>query len=423
MINASRFFVPANRRVFSDKRSTFVIDDAKSYFASSGRKFHLVLSEPSNPWVSGVSGLFTIEFYRRVKGQLAPRGVFGQWLHLYELNDVLVSSVVAAIDSVFPAYEVFFTSNSDILVVASNDSLREPAWNVIAYPGIAEDLEVVVPFARESFEALRLGGREVLHPLMRTHGHANSDYFPVLDLGAERMRFMRETANGWMGLSTGRFDVVAALTGRRAGFGTLGVTPTPEIPRPVSLSTGARVRAARTLSASTVDQMPHDQDMRQALYRVDQLERMMETPRPPGDWHVWMQAVVAVDDDLHAGTAGVVDSAFFSKVRQFAARNGAPAEARAGIDFLQGIGAWNWPQAAVAAKLLMASQDSLDWIPDPLLRNGAAVAFIKLNDTNGAKEVLQTFAKRGQQDRFRERLISSYLISRDSTLRRKMGWQ
>ena len=64
MIEGSRLFLPANNRAFLDPRSTHVVDDAKSYFASTGRRFDLILSEPSNPWVSGVSGLFTDEFTR-----------------------------------------------------------------------------------------------------------------------------------------------------------------------------------------------------------------------------------------------------------------------------------------------------------------------------------------------------------------------
>src|SRR5262249_32374474 len=93
MIAASAAFLPVNHRVFDDRRAAFVLDDAKSYFAASGRQFDLILSEPSNPWVSGVSGLFTTEFYRRVRNSLAPHGVFGQWLHLYELDDALATTV------------------------------------------------------------------------------------------------------------------------------------------------------------------------------------------------------------------------------------------------------------------------------------------------------------------------------------------
>jgi spermidine synthase len=423
MIRASRIFRPANSRVFEDPRSTFVIDDAKSYFASSGRKFDIILSEPSNPWVSGVSGLFTREFYARVREQLTPRGIFGQWLHLYELSDGLATSVLAAVDAEFPYYDVFFTSESDLLIVASNRQLPQPQWAIANYPGIAHDLRRVVPLANESFEALRLGGRDVLHPMLLARGAPNSDYFPVLDLGADRMRFMRSSASGYESLSSGRFDVVGALSGRRADFGTLAVTPTPEVPRPGALSLGARIRALRTLPASVVAMLPRDDDLRKALYRIDELDRMSSSARPPADWHSWMDAVVDVDADLHSGTAGVVDTAFFDKVRQFASRAGAPAEARAGVDFLHGIGAWNWPEAAVSARALIASRDTVRWIPDSLLRNGAAVAFIMLHDTAGAKEVLQTFAKRTEEDQFREHLIGSYLIYQDSVMRRKMGWK
>ncbi|MGH7678422.1 MAG: fused MFS/spermidine synthase [Gemmatimonadaceae bacterium] len=423
MIAAARTFRPSNSRAYDDPRSSFVIDDAKSYFASSGRKFDLILSEPSNPWVSGVSGLFTLEFYERVRQQLAPGGVFGQWLHLYELSDGLVTSVIAAIDSTFKDYEVFFTSNSDILIVAADGKVPAPDWNVVGLPGVAHDLRNVVPFGTESFEALRLGGRQVLHPMVLSHGAPNSDYFPVLDLGAERQRYMREDATGYIELSEGRFDVAAALSGRRAGFGRLGTTPTPEIARPVALALGTKLRAMRTLTPSLVAQMPRDEELRSALYRVDQLERMAATPRPPADWHSWMIAVVHVDEDLHSGTAGVVDSGFFQRMRDFAARNGAPVEARAGVEFLEGIGSWNWPKAAVASQTLLASTDTVDWIPELLLRNGAAVSYTLLGDTTGAKKVLQTFARRTAEDYFRERMIASYLVYQDTTLRRRRGWR
>lgn len=423
MINASRLFRPANGRVFDDRRSTFVIDDAKSYFASSGRTFDLILSEPSNPWVSGVSGLFTREFYSRVKTQLAPNGVFGQWLHLYELSDGLVTSVIAAIDTVFPAYEVFYTSNADILIVAATSALRAPDWTVVTLPGIAHDLRRVVPLGAESFEALRLGGREVLHPLVLSHGSANSDFFPVLDLGAERMRFMHESADGYTGLTDGRFDVVAALTGRRAGFGSIGVAAVPEVGRPVALSLGTRLRAIRTLPASVTDQMPRDEELRAALYRRDQLDRVSAATSPPADWHSWMKAVVEVDADLHGGTAGVADTAFFGSMRRFAASQGAPVEARAGVEFLHGIGTWDWAKSATASETLIATSDSVEWIPEVLLRNGAAVSYIMLGDTTGARDVLRKFARRTFDDRFRERMIASFLVYQDTALRRRRGWK
>src|SRR5581483_2367841 len=78
MLRASRSFYPANARAYDDPRSTFAIDDARAYFAAKGQAFDLIISEPSNPWVSGVSGLFTTEFYDRVATYLAPKGIFAQ---------------------------------------------------------------------------------------------------------------------------------------------------------------------------------------------------------------------------------------------------------------------------------------------------------------------------------------------------------
>lgn len=420
MVNASRGFLPANARAYDDKRSTLVIDDAKSYFASSRRKFDLILSEPSNPWVSGVSGLFTQEFYRRVSTQLTENGVFGQWLHLYELSDGLATTVLYAIDEVFEDYAIFFTSTADILVVAANHPLPAPTWGVTDFPVLAQDLKRTVPLTAEQFEALRLGDRATLRPMIRLSGAANSDYHPVLDLGAERTRFLREDADGYTGLSEGRFDVVAALSGRRADFGHSGVSPTPEIPRSAALALGTTLRAIRTLGPRVGAVIHRNAETRAATYRLDQLMRMAESKQPPADWHRWVEHVAASDEELHSGTAGVVDSAFFAAVRRYAASAGAPAEARASVDFLHGIGAWDWPEVVAATHVLQASQDSIGWLPDALLRNGSVVAHIKLRNFGEATKALRLFAQRTEDDAFRERLISSYLIYADTSLKNKL---
>jgi predicted membrane-bound spermidine synthase len=421
MIAGSRHFSPANRRVFEDSRSHFIVDDAKSYFASSRRKFDLIVSEPSNPWVSGVSGLFTQEFYARVKDQLADDGVFGQWLHLYEINDGLVNSVLAAIDTVFPAYEVFFTSDADIIVVASKQRVPVPDWTIVSYPDILDDLRRVVPLRASWFEAMRLGGRDVLHPMLKIHAEPNSDFFPVLDLNAERMRFMHENASGYTSLKEGRFDLVAALTGRRLGFGIGSASPTPEIERSQAHALSARMHAVRSGNDSLVKLVAVDEELSAARLRVEQLEAAAAGGKAPASWHSWADAVVAADADLHGGTAGVIDSAFYRAMRSYAIRHSAPMEARVTLNFLEGIGAWNWPQAAEAARALMVLRDPIPWVPFELFRNGAAAAFIMTRDTANAKKVLRDYSNRAD-DRFRERMIGSILVQIDPAFRKELGW-
>ena len=421
MIAGSAFFMPANRRVFEDGRSRFIIDDAKSYFASSRRKFDVIISEPSNPWVSGVSGLFTQEFYTRVKDQLTDHGVFGQWLHLYELNDGLVNSVLAAIDTVFPAYEVFYTSDADIIVVASRTRVPVPDWSVVDYPDIKDDIRRVVPLKPNWFEALRLGGRDVLHPMLKLHAQPNSDFYPVLDLNAERMRFMHENASGYTGLKAGRFDLVAALSGRRLGFGLGSASPTPEIERSQAHALSARLHAVRTGSDSLGKKVSVDEELSAARLRIEQLEAAVAGNRPPASWHSWMDQVVAADADLHGGTSGVVDSTFYRMMRGYAIRHNAPTEARVALNFLEAIAAWNWPEAAQAARGLMLLKDPIPWVPHDLLRNAGAAAFIMTRDTASAKKLVKDFSSLAN-DRFRERILGSILVQIDSTFKKEMGW-
>jgi MFS family permease len=236
MIRGSRFFYPANRRVFDDPRSAFAIDDAKSYFAAQRRTYDLILSEPSNPWVSGVSGLFTTEFYARVRGYLSPGGVFGQWLHLYEIDDGLVLSVIAVVHENFPAYEIYLVANSDMLIVAGNSRQLPPAdWSVFAYPGVREDVRHLEPaITPVDLAALRIASRGSLSPLLDASfggATANSDFYPTLDLGAERARYLGAAASGLAGLGSSRFDIIAALTDRRREFGTAFASSIPGIPR------------------------------------------------------------------------------------------------------------------------------------------------------------------------------------------------
>jgi spermidine synthase len=409
MIEGSRHFLPANRRAYEDPRIRYVIDDAKSYFASSGRRFDLILSVPSNPWVSGVSGLFTIEFYDRIKRQLADNGVFGQWFQLYELNDGLVHSVIAAIDTTFADFEVFYTSGNNILVVAANQTLRAPDWGVANFPSLRHDLARAIAFTPEWFETLRLGGKEVLHPLLIAQGEPSSDFFPTIDLNAEKMRFMHVSAIGYRDLANGRFDVVAALRGRRRDFGSALDSPTPQVARSEAYALAARLQRWRRNGAGDPD-VGDSESFRVALNRVDRIERGAQGSRPPGDWRAWMRDVVTADAELHSGTAGVVDTTFFRTIRAYATRARAPQEVRSSLDFLHGIGAWNWPEAATAAKALMMSENPNVWIPPDLLRNGATTAFMMIGDTSSAKAVLRLYRQYGE-NRLGERILAALLTA------------
>jgi spermidine synthase len=420
MIAASRAFMPANRRVFEDPRAHFVIDDAKSFFAASGKRFDLILSEPSNPWVSGVSGLFTAEFYEHVKRRLADDGVFGQWLHLYEIDDVLVLSVLAALDRTFPSYEVFLTSDFDLLVVASKRAqLPAPEWRVVDDPGIREDLRRVTPFTPASLESLRLISRDVLHPYLQVQSIVNSDYFPFLDLGTERTRFLHTTATGIVSLANGRFDIVGALSGRRQPLAGPHEAPAPEIRRVRRESIASRLRALRDAGAVRADTI-RDEDLRLAYYRYQRFTSAFASA-PPADWRLWAQDFDGVEQDLHMGSAGVADERFYGTIRAFLARAGAPDEARAAVEFHHALATWTWADAVRAGAVLTRAlvQHREQWVPLDLLREGLVVANLRLGDAAAASAVFKTLAPFGAAaPTFRDRVLAGSVLAAE---RQRLG--
>jgi hypothetical protein len=410
MVEGSRHFMPANRRVFEDARSIHILDDAKSYFAATSERFDLILSEPSNPWVSGVSGLFTREFYARISQYLSDDGVFGQWLHLYEITDGLVLSVLAALHETFPAYEVFQTSSGDILIVGTMaDSLRTPDWSVFDFPAIRDDLAHAVLFDSLTLESTRLLTREVLAPLLDEIEQPNSDYFPVLDLGAERTRFQREVADGFSSMWSQGFNVSAALMGRRAGAQDDQLALMPGLPVIFSRALSARSRKGAPMSDDDERNYPGLSD---CLYRQWVFNTLMSSNQPPASWERWALDMIGIEEDLHRGTTGFVDTRFYNAVEAYAARHGAPAEVRHTVAFLRNVEGWDYEKvSAVADSLLELVGGGPSILAKDFMRDAGTIAKLKIGDVEGARQFFGLLVSYGTRSplHFQARLLDAHL--------------
>lgn len=226
MVEAARLFGPLVSRAYEDPRSHIHIEDAKSYFSRHNRRYDIIMSEPSNPWVSGVAGLFTKEFYRRVKRHLTPGGLFVQWLQLYEIDEALVASVLQAIGSEFGTYSVYAANGADLLIIAKeHGSLAPPDPAVLEVPELQSLLASVGILSMGDIHLLHQGDRMILEPLVLSYGQPpNSDYFPLLDLGAARTRYLQVNAVSLAALH----PVTAALQRQRPSAEKRG--PLPEYP-------------------------------------------------------------------------------------------------------------------------------------------------------------------------------------------------
>ncbi len=198
VVRAARHFMPFNRRAYEDPRSHVHIEDAKTFFSSQQVRYDVIISEPSNPWVSGVASLFSSEFYRHARRHLKQGGLFVQWVQLYEFSPPLLASVIEALRPVFSDYVVWIANDGDLILVAANGGrVPEPQAEAFAQPGMAALFKRLGIDSLDQLKLHRVGGRGVMDPYFRAFGaEANSDFFPVIDLNASKARFMRARAIG-----------------------------------------------------------------------------------------------------------------------------------------------------------------------------------------------------------------------------------
>jgi spermidine synthase/MFS family permease len=196
MVEGAKGFGERVAHVFNDPRSHIHIEDAKAYFTNQQQKYDIIISEPSNPWVSGVSGLFSQEFYQLIQHYISEEGLFVQWFHAYEIDITLVASVIKALSPYFEDYTIYVVSRGDLVIIASKQGkVNEPSDKIFDIPELAATLSHIGISNQQDILLRHLGNKKILEPLFNSYNiPANSDYFPVLDLGAVRTRYLNKNA-------------------------------------------------------------------------------------------------------------------------------------------------------------------------------------------------------------------------------------
>lgn len=196
MVEAARGFGTVVERAFNDPRGHIYFEDAKAFFTSENKRYDIIVSEPSNPWVSGVSGIFSKEFYKLIRNHINNDGLFVQWIHLYELDMPLIASVIKALSQHFEDYRIYFSAEPDLIIVAKKKGkLGQLSPEIFKIPELRDRLMGIGIFNLTDIELRRTADKALLEPLLSTYAiPANSDYFPVLDLGALRTFYLQVNA-------------------------------------------------------------------------------------------------------------------------------------------------------------------------------------------------------------------------------------
>ena len=165
VVEASRFFEHVNGRPLEDPRVRLIVGDGRSHLRLTSRRYDVLVSEPSNPWMAGLASLFTREFFLAVRDRLAPGGIVCQWAHTYDMREADLRSIAATFGSVFPNATMWLVGDGDVLLVAAADRAA-PRLEAIGHawtrPGVAANLADVGLLDRFGLMSLFVAGPEGL---------------------------------------------------------------------------------------------------------------------------------------------------------------------------------------------------------------------------------------------------------------------
>jgi hypothetical protein len=128
-----------------------------------------VTSEPSNPWLTGVSNLFTREFFELGKRKMAPDGVWAQWVHLYGMAPDDLQSLLVTFADVFGHVRLFRIDDSDLILLGSESPLSiatsDLGWLFQRHQAVIDDLGAADVVTPEDLLGLYLFDREKIRSL------------------------------------------------------------------------------------------------------------------------------------------------------------------------------------------------------------------------------------------------------------------
>lgn len=175
IVEASNYFKIFNLDVLENENHKLVIDDGRNYLLKNKEKYDVIIPEPSDPWQSFSSSLFSKEFFELASEHLNENGLYIQWVSIYQMSPEDFKIFYKTFNSVFP-YTVAFTNiksdedtsvkfeTSEIILIGSKEKIE------INKDKLKENYNSLPEQSKQYLDAIRLSsGDEIYHLLLFTN--------------------------------------------------------------------------------------------------------------------------------------------------------------------------------------------------------------------------------------------------------------
>ncbi len=171
VVTANRV-VPRPKDPLADPRVTLRLGDARGAMHLTDKTYDAIVSQPSHPWTSGASHLYTREFFELARTKLEPGGVFVQWIGQNFVDLPLFGSLMASMQDVFafvhvyrpvPAALVFVASDEPIDLIRTGPEALRAAPESFAIEGVHRVEDLIAAWTLDSRGVAAMAGGRPLN--------------------------------------------------------------------------------------------------------------------------------------------------------------------------------------------------------------------------------------------------------------------
>lgn len=189
VIEAASYFNPWNHNAVNDAKVKMIMADGRNYLTYTEKKYDVIINEPSNPWISGVSNLFTLEFFKVAASRLKEGGIMAQWIQLYNLPTKELKTLLNTFKKAFPHISVWVFSPTDLIVLGSR-SHEINNWRGIEKafyqsPVLYQDLKALSLLSPSDVMRGYLFGTDKASSFL-ANAALNTDNYPIIEFEAPK---------------------------------------------------------------------------------------------------------------------------------------------------------------------------------------------------------------------------------------------